>query len=102
MASASGTVVNGVAESKDLRIQGPTLTTTGSGSLNLVNRTIDCNFTVNMKGLPEFPLRVYGNVEKPKTSIGAGKLILNTITGITSGFVDILGGIVEGAWKIFR
>ena len=102
VASASGTVTNGVAQSKDLRIQGPTLTTTGSGSLNLVNRTIDCNFTVNMKGLPEFPLRVYGNVEKPKTSIGAGKLILNTITGITSGFVDILGGIVEGTWKIFR
>lgn len=102
VASASGTVKNGVAQSKDLRILGPTLTTTGSGSLNLVNRTLDCNFTVNMKGLPEIPLRVYGSVDKPKTSIGAGKLILNTITGITSGFVDILGGIVEGAWKIFR
>lgn len=102
IASASGTVRDGVAHSKDLRIQGPTLTTTGSGSLNLVNKTIDCNFTVNMKGLPEFPLRVYGSVDKPKTSIGAGKLILNTITGITTGFVDILGGIVEGTWKLFR
>ncbi|MDE6734109.1 MAG: hypothetical protein K2J64_01415 [Desulfovibrio sp.] len=102
IASASGTVRDGVAQSRDLRIQGPTLTTTGSGSLNLVSRTLDCNFTVNMKGLPEIPLRVYGSVDKPKTSIGAGKLILNTITGITTGFVDILGGIVEGTWKLFR
>ncbi|MDE5878855.1 MAG: hypothetical protein K2G99_02335, partial [Desulfovibrio sp.] len=102
VASASGTVKNGVAQSSNLRIQGPTLTTTGSGSLNLVSRTIDCNFTVNMRGLPEFPLRVYGSMDKPKTSIGAGKLILNTITGITSGIVDVLGGIVEGTWKLFR
>lgn len=101
-ASASGTIKAGIARSDNLRIQGPTLNTAGKGSLNLVNKTIDCNFTVNMRGLPEFPLRIYGSMDKPKTSIGAGKLIINTITGLTSGIVDVLGGIVEGAWRIFR
>ncbi len=102
LAAASGTVRAGVAHSGNFRIQGPTLTATGGGSINLVNKKLDCNFTVNMKGLPEFPLRLYGNLDKPKTSIGAGKLILNTISGITSGFVDVLGGIVEGTWRLFR
>ena len=102
VASASGTVRSGVAESKNMRIQGPTLTATGSGSIDLVNKKLDCNFTVNMKGMPEFPLRLYGSLDKPKTSIGAGKLILNTLTGITTGIVDVLGGIVEGTWRLFR
>lgn len=102
LAAASGTVRGGVAHSSNFRIQGPTLTATGGGSINLATKKLDCNFTVNMKGLPEFPLRLYGNLDKPKTSIGAGKLILNTISGITSGFVDVLGGIVEGTWRLFR
>lgn len=102
LAAASGTVRAGVAHSGNFRIQGPTLTATGGGSINLVTKTLDCNFTVNMKGLPEFPLRLYGSLDKPRTSIGAGKLILNTISGITSGFVDVLGGIVEGTWRLFR
>lgn len=100
--SASGTVKAGVTKSDNFLIQGPTLTATGGGDINLATKSLDCNFTVNMKGLPEFPLRLYGSLDKPKTSIGAGKLILNTITGITSGLVDILGGIVEGTWRIFR
>ncbi len=102
LAAASGTIRGGVAHSGNFRIQGPTLTATGGGSIDLVSKKLDCNFTVNMKGLPEFPLRLYGNLDKPKTSIGAGKLILNTISGITSGFVDVLGGIVEGTWRLFR
>lgn len=102
LAAASGTVRAGVARSSNFRIEGPTLTATGGGNINLVDKKLDCNFTVNMKGLPEFPLRLYGNLDKPKTSIGAGKLILNTISGITSGFVDVLGGIVEGTWRLFR
>lgn len=102
LAAASGTIRGGVAHSDNFRIQGPTLAATGGGSINLVDKKLDCNFTINMKGLPEFPLRLYGNLDKPKTSIGAGKLILNTISGITSGFVDVLGGIVEGTWRLFR
>lgn len=102
LAAASGTVRGGVAHSDNFRIQGPTLAVTGGGKVNLVNKTLDCNFTVNMKGLPEFPLHLHGSLDKPKTSIGAGTLILNAISGITSGFVDVLGGIVEGTWRLFR
>ncbi len=101
-ASASGTLLNGILQSNNFKLRGPDLSLDGGGTLNLNNQALDCNFNVNMKGFPEFPLRVSGTLEKSKSSIGAGKLILNTIGGITRGFVDILGGVVEGVWKIFR
>ena len=91
-----------MVHSGDFSLQGPGLKVHGGGWIDLNKETLDCNFTVNMKNLPDFPLRLYGSLHDSKTSIGAGKLILNTIGGITSGFVDVLGGIVEGTWKLFR
>ena len=102
LASASGDIASGVVHSGDFSLQGPGLKVHGGGWIDLNKETLDCNFTVNMKNLPDFPLRLYGSLHDSKTSIGAGKLILNTIGGITSGFVDVLGGIVEGTWKLFR
>ena len=102
LASASGDIASGVVHSSDFSLQGPGLKVHGGGWIDLNKETLDCNFTVNMKNLPDFPLRLYGSLHDSKTSIGAGKLILNTIGGITSGFVDVLGGIVEGTWKLFR
>lgn len=102
LASASGTLDKGVARSSNFLLKGPTLKVTGGGAVNLVTQDMDCNFTVDMQSLPEFPLHLYGSMSKPKTSIGAGTLILNTLGGITKGFVDVLGGIVDGAWRLFR
>lgn len=102
LASASGTITAGMIRTEDFNLQGPGLKVHGGGWIDLNSETLDCNFTVNMKNLPDFPLRLYGSLHDSKTSIGAGKLILNTIGGITSGFVDVLGGIVEGTWKLFR
>ena len=52
--------------------------------------------------LGEYTLRMYGSLDNSKTSIGAGKLLLNTIGGLTMGVVDVLGSVVEGTWKLFR
>ena len=73
-----------------------------NGWIDFNNETLDCNFTVNMKNFPDFPLRLYGSLENSKTSIGAGTLLLNTIGGITQGFIDVLGSVVEGTWRLFR
>lgn len=99
---SSGTIAHGVAKSGDFYLKGQDLTVTGGGWVDLNNDTLDCNFTVNMKNLPEFPLRMYGSIDNSKTSIGAGKLLLNTIGGLTMGVVDVLGSVVEGTWKLFR
>ena len=99
---SSGTVTHGLAKSGDFYLKGQDLTVTGGGWVDLNNETLDCNFTVNMKNLPEFPMRMYGSLDNSKTSIGAGKLLLNTLGGLTMGVVDVLGSVVEGTWKLFR
>lgn len=101
-AGSSGVITGGIAKSGDFYLKGQDLKVTGGGWIDLNTETLDCNFTVNMKNLPEFPMRLYGSLDNSKTSIGAGKLLLNTIGGITQGFVDVLGSVVEGTWKLFR
>lgn len=99
---ASGSITNGVARSSDFYLKGPGLQVNGGGWIDFNSETLDCNFNVSMKNVPDFPLRLYGSLDNTKTSIGAGTLILNTLGDITKGFVDVLGGIVEGTWKLFR
>ena len=99
---SSGTITHGIAKSGDFYLKGQDITVTGGGWVDLNNNTLDCNFTVNMKNLPEFPMRMYGSLDNSKTSIGAGKLLLNTLNGLTLGVVDVLGSVVEGTWKLFR
>lgn len=99
---ASGSITNGVARSSDFYLKGPGLQVDGGGWINFNSETLDCNFNVSMKNVPDFPLRLYGGLSNTKTSIGAGTFILNTLGDITKGFVDVLGGIVEGTWKLFR
>ncbi|MBO6170666.1 MAG: hypothetical protein J6N67_00685 [Desulfovibrio sp.] len=101
-AGASGSLENGLARSRDFLLRGEDLKVTGGGWINLVNDTLDCNFNVNKKNFPDFPLRLYGSLEDSKTSIGAGTLLLNTLGGIAGGVVDVIGGLLEGTWKLFR
>ena len=101
-AGASGGIAKGVVRTSDFYLKGKGLNVKGGGWIDFNNDTLDCNFTVNMKNFPDFPLRLYGSLDNSKTSIGAGTLLLNTIGGITQGFIDILGGVVEGTWRLFR
>lgn len=101
-ASASGTLQKSIIRSNDFWLSGPGLTVGGGGSINLQKQDIKCEFNVSMKGLPDFPLTLSGPISNMKTSIGAGKLILNAVGEVASGFVDAIGGVLKGAWNIFR
>ncbi|RRD69534.1 MULTISPECIES: AsmA-like C-terminal region-containing protein [unclassified Desulfovibrio] len=101
-AGSSGSLINGVARSSDFYLKAQDMKLDGGGWVDLDKRTLDCTLTVNKTNLPEFPLRLYGSLDKPQTSIGAGKFLLNTLGGITQGVFDVFGGLVQGAWKIFR
>lgn len=102
LAEASGTMNKGVARTNNFYLQNNNLKVKGGGWINLTNQKLDCNFNVDMKGLPNFPLHLYGTLDKTQTSIGAGKMVMNALGGITSGLVDIFGGLVEGTLNIFR
>lgn len=101
-AKASGIIVNGRMESKNFLLRGPDMRVSGKGWLNLVSDKIDCELEASLRGLPDFPLYIYGPLQKPKTSIGAGKMVVNAIGGVATGAVDILGGAFNGLLKIFR
>lgn len=102
LVSASGTLGNSILKTDNLELKSPDLQVSGKGWMNLEKNTIDSTLNVNMKNVPDFPLYIYGPVEKPKTSIGAGKMMLNAIGGFTSGIANIFGGMVEGVANIFR
>lgn len=101
-ARASGILMDGLIKSSQLQLKGDDLQVTGGGWINLVNDTLDGSFTVSKKNFPDFPLRIYGTLDNMKTSIGAGKLLLNTLSGIAGGVGNMLGGLLEGVWKIFK
>lgn len=101
VAEAFGNITAGIVKSGNFHLGGPGLEVTGNGSLSLPSQTIDCDFYVGMKNMPDFPLRLYGPLKDMKTSIGAGKMILNAVGDVTGGFVNAVGGILKGAWGIF-
>lgn len=100
--AASGKISKGLVESNNFSMQSPGMQVNGGGEINLVSQKIDCNFNVNMKNLPDFPLYVYGPMDNPKTSIGAGKMVINAIGGIPTGIARVFGGLVQGTLDIFR
>ena len=102
LASASGNFKSGVCRSGDFKLLGPDLQVRGGGMVDLNKRNLDCNLTVDMGRFKDIPVRLHGSLDKPETSIGAGTLIFAAIGGIVHGFMDVLGGILEGTWKMFR
>lgn len=99
--NATGAVIDGLVKTSNFSLSGPGLSVKGIGSLNLADKKLDCNFDISMKGLPDFPLKLYGNLDKPQTSIGVGKLALNAVGDIASGFGKAVGSVFKGMWSIF-
>ncbi|MDE5832400.1 MAG: AsmA family protein, partial [Desulfovibrio sp.] len=100
--SVSGTIADGTLRSSDFKLEDPDLKVDGKGWVNLLNDKLECDFNIDMSGLPEFPLRLYGAIKDPKTSIGAGRMALNAIAGIGTGFVNMVGGMFSGIGKLFK
>lgn len=98
---ASGKMRGGRMESSDILIKNSEMQVIGEGWLNLTSRKIDCKLNVNMDNLPDFPLYVYGPIDKPSTAIGAGKMVLNALGDITSGIGNMFGNLVKGLVNIF-
>ncbi|GHU92354.1 hypothetical protein AGMMS49925_10440 [Deltaproteobacteria bacterium] len=101
-AGASGDIKAGVARSNDFALQGKGLAMNGGGVVDLNSDAVDCNFIVNMPGVPEIPIRLHGGLRDSKTTVSVGKVILNTLGAVPKGIFDVLGDVVQGAWKLLR
>lgn len=102
LVSASGTIGNALMKTDNLELKSADLQVSGKGWMNLEKNTIDSTLNVNMNNVPDFPLYIYGPLDKPKTSIGAGMMVLNAIGGFTTGIANIFGGMIDGVANIFR
>lgn len=100
--SASGSIKNGLVSSKNFQLHGPTVDISGNGWYNMSSQKLECNLNVDLDGLPAFPLRLYGSANDVKTSIGAGKMLVNAVGDVASGLANAVGGVIKGAWNIFR
>ncbi|MDR1660627.1 MAG: AsmA family protein [Desulfovibrio sp.] len=101
-AQASGDIRAGVARGNDFFLRGNDLVMRGGGFADFNNEILNCDFVVSMKNLPDIPVRLHGNFRDSKTTVSVGKVILNTLGGISKGIFDMLGDVVQGAWKLVR
>lgn len=101
-ASASGMIKDGVVSTSNFQLHGPELDIAGGGWYNIPSQNMECKLNVDLDGLPAFPLRLYGHTDNVKTSIGAGKMLVNAVGDVAKGFAGAVGGVIKGAWSIFR
>ncbi len=99
---ASGTLEKGVLRSGDIFMEGSNLRVVGSGWINLVAKTLDVTLRVNVYKIPEFPLRFYGSLAAPQSSVQAGRAIVDTLGNLGSGMLDAVGNVLGGALRILR
>lgn len=101
-ARASGTLEKGILRSGDVRLEGPNLRVAGAGWVNLVARTLDLTLRVTMYKIPEFPIRFYGSLAAPKSSVQTGRAIVDTLGNLGTGMLDAVGNVLGGALRLLR
>jgi AsmA protein len=82
LASAKFKVSQGWFRSEDFRMDTPSMAVTGKGRFSPAEDQINVNLSVNMTGMPEVPIKVFGRLKDPEMEIPTGTLISNTIKGI--------------------
>ncbi|MCI7569813.1 MAG: AsmA family protein [Desulfovibrio sp.] len=100
--SASGNIRSGVVRSSDFFYLGDDLQAQGGGWVHLVRKQLDCNLSVKVGSIPPFPVRVYGPLDNPRTSIGAGTAILRILGSIAGSVGDVIGGLFGGLGQILN
>ncbi len=99
---ASGSLEKGVLRSGDIFMEGSNLRVAGAGWINLAAQTLDMTLRINVYKIPEFPLRFYGNLTAPQSSVQAGRAIVDTLGNLGTGMLDAVGHALDGALRMFR
>lgn len=102
--SGRATIKNGVVSNDELRIENPSFTTTGKGSLNLPTQSINYHLNTNLTKLDpkselakiqeqlggHFPARVFGSVQKPILVPDLPNLLKERFKNFLNEQIDIL------------
>jgi AsmA protein len=102
--AAEGTVERGVFLFSRLSARGPTLEALGRGRAD--PEKLDILLDVRMKDIPPFPLRIYGPLNAPKSSIHAGEAVLRALgrlgLGVAEELFDVIGGVLSAPLRLLK
>lgn len=97
---ASGLLRGGRLESDNFTLSSPGSTdTVGRGYVDIVKDAIDMDLEVRMLGIT-VPVRLYGSLDEPKTSVKSGQLIGNAVGGIGSGLFGLVVDVITLPGKV--
>jgi len=108
-----GPVERGVFRSERFQLDGPTLHAKGGGWVSMPEETLDVKLEVRMRGLPAFPVHIYGKLDKPQISIQAGKALVKAagqlgkgvaggVETVGSGLLDVFGRVLSAPLKLLK
>lgn len=99
--SASGTITNGIAQTKNISLIGTGLLVQGEGIINLVTEKINAFVHATYLGIPEIPIYITGSISDPKYEVKVMTAVSKTIGNIGAGVLNIFSNLIVQPFKLF-
>lgn len=99
--SATGTIKNGLAETKNISLMGTGLMVQGGGTINLVTEKINALIHATYLGIPEIPVTITGSISDPKYEAKVITAVSKTIGNIGAGIFNVFSSIISQPFKLF-
>jgi len=99
---ASGTIKNGIVSNPSFLISSPTLSITGSGTLDLPSKEIKANAIATYRGVSKIPITITGNIDNPVSNVKVLGAVTGTLGEISSGLFETLGNILSTPIYLFK
>ncbi len=100
LASASGSITNGLVACDNLLVKGPVTSIKGGGKVDLATETIDAKITATLLGIPEMPVEITGSLRDPQMSYKVAGAVAGTIGNLGGTVLGIVGGVVSAPFKL--
>ncbi|MFV0349522.1 MAG: AsmA family protein [Halodesulfovibrio sp.] len=98
-ASASGTMEKGVLRNENMKLDSLLVSMKGGGSVDLSRKSLDYLVYVTYAEIPTFPVRIYGPLASPKTSIRGAEIIPRTIEKLGGSVFNIFKHVITTPFK---
>ena len=97
---ASGTIKNGIAQTKNITLKGTGLSVIGEGEINLVTEKINAFVRATYLGIPEIPITITGSIDDPKYEVKVITAVSKTIGNIGTGIFRVFSGLISQPFKL--
>lgn len=97
---ASGTIINGIAKTKNITLKGTGLSALGEGEINLVTDKINAIVHATYLGIPEIPITITGTIGEPKYEVKMMTAVSKTIGNIGIGILRAFSGLISQPFRL--